>query len=160
MNEVIVHRWNEKVGKEDQVYLLGDISFKGQFDWRSRLNGRITVIAGNHDGGEHKLVKGYLKYGGEFICLSHRPEEADTSKRVCLVGHVHTRWTFRRTEGGFMCNVGTDQWGFAPVTFEEIMKEWKRVSKLKKEKIETWQKVEAPLREEFKNETVDSKTEL
>ena len=158
MNEVIVHRWNQKVSKEDTTYLLGDISFKNQFDWKSRLNGHIVVIAGNHDDSSHKLVKGYVKYGGEYISLSHRPDEADTSKKFCFVGHVHLRWKFMRTEGGMMCNVGTDQWNFTPITFEEIMKEWKRVSKLKRTPIEMYQIVEAP--KGVRDEIVDIETRL
>ena len=147
MNEVITFRWNQKVKKEDQVFLLGDVSFKNQFDWKNRLNGEKVVIAGNHDDSSFKLVKAYIRYNGKYISLSHRPDEADTSKEICLVGHVHGKWKFKRTEGGMMCNVGTDQWNFTPITFEEIMKEWKRVSKLKRTPIEMYQIVEAPREE-------------
>ena len=31
------------MSKEDQIFHLGDVSFKNQFDWRSKLNGNITV---------------------------------------------------------------------------------------------------------------------
>lgn len=51
MNEELISRWNNKVGKDAIVFVLGDISFaKNTADIINRLNGRIYLIPGNHDG--------------------------------------------------------------------------------------------------------------
>ena len=52
MNRVIIDNWNQMVGPEDDVYLLGDVAM-GQRHLMgplvSRLMGRIHLIRGNHD---------------------------------------------------------------------------------------------------------------
>lgn len=53
MDAELIHRWNAKVGKEDTVYVLGDMIWKTRNDdapaiIRS-LNGQIMLIKGNHD---------------------------------------------------------------------------------------------------------------
>lgn len=63
MNEVMVDRWNEAVSSNDVVYHLGDFAM-GKIDETlpivSRLNGRITLIVGNHD----RPFLGYRPGGG------------------------------------------------------------------------------------------------
>ena len=52
MNESIVERWNEVVRTTDEVLHLGDFSFAGTtrtLEILARLNGRITLVPGNHD---------------------------------------------------------------------------------------------------------------
>lgn len=52
MNETLVLRWNETVGLNDIVYVLGDFAM-GHKDnvlkYGSRLNGTKLIIPGNHD---------------------------------------------------------------------------------------------------------------
>lgn len=51
MNETIIKNWNEVVKAEDTVLHLGDFSMsaKSAEDIIKRLNGKITLILGNHD---------------------------------------------------------------------------------------------------------------
>ena len=52
MNEIIVKNWNDKIGKNDSVYILGDVSFgkpSATIQLLNRLNGRKKLIVGNHD---------------------------------------------------------------------------------------------------------------
>jgi calcineurin-like phosphoesterase family protein len=52
MDEILVRRWNEKVGPEDLVYHLGDVALLPPAKLRpllDRLNGRIFLITGNHE---------------------------------------------------------------------------------------------------------------
>jgi len=53
MNRVLIERWNEKVQPKDTVYLLGDVFVKMTVREaqaiRSKLNGNIHLICGNHD---------------------------------------------------------------------------------------------------------------
>jgi calcineurin-like phosphoesterase family protein len=53
MNETLIKNWNDVVGKDDRVFHLGDFAFERDLNrlafLRSRLNGRIILIRGNHD---------------------------------------------------------------------------------------------------------------
>lgn len=48
----IIREWNETVGPDDDVYILGDISWYGSvktIEIFKQLNGRLHLIKGNHD---------------------------------------------------------------------------------------------------------------
>jgi calcineurin-like phosphoesterase family protein len=52
MNKTIIERWNEKVGKDDHAYFLGDASFSSldsTVSMLQRMNGRKFGVLGNHD---------------------------------------------------------------------------------------------------------------
>ena len=52
MNETIIANFNEVVGPDDELWLLGDIAmgpFKESIQNVARLNGRKFLVAGNHD---------------------------------------------------------------------------------------------------------------
>jgi hypothetical protein len=52
MNEVIISNWNSVVKPEDEVYVLGDFimgDIKNVASTLARLNGKITLVRGNHD---------------------------------------------------------------------------------------------------------------
>lgn len=51
-DEIIINNWNETVGIDDEVYLLGDISWHNAtktIEILNNLNGNIHLIKGNHD---------------------------------------------------------------------------------------------------------------
>lgn len=88
MDEELIRRWNNKVGKDDIVYVLGD------FIWKTknaeapslirRLNGRIFLIKGNHDRFLHNpeaktALAGVKDY--DDICVMLKD---GTKKRVIL----------------------------------------------------------------------------
>jgi calcineurin-like phosphoesterase family protein len=51
MNEVLIQKWNDLVGPEDEVYYLGDFSVAARpvEVYTTRLNGIKFLIPGNHD---------------------------------------------------------------------------------------------------------------
>ena len=52
-DETIIKNWNDTVGIDDDVYLLGDISWYNStktIEIFNNLNGHIHLIKGNHDG--------------------------------------------------------------------------------------------------------------
>jgi calcineurin-like phosphoesterase family protein len=51
MDSAIVDAWNSVVGSDDEVYCVGDMSFKESIlrDYLPHLNGRKILIVGNHD---------------------------------------------------------------------------------------------------------------
>lgn len=116
MNEELIKNWNSVVGKDDEVYHLGDFSFGNREKWESilaaknedgtwLLNGRIHLILGNHD--PERLMKSeacynrlaevcfqkYLLVGGWGVYLNHFPFldfSNNFDRNVCqLYGHTH-----------------------------------------------------------------------
>ena len=52
MDRVLLNNWNNTVGRDDEVYMLGDLTMKGAEVANSlltKLNGDIHIIRGNHD---------------------------------------------------------------------------------------------------------------
>ncbi|MBQ0065326.1 MAG: metallophosphoesterase family protein [Firmicutes bacterium] len=52
MDQYMIEQWNKRVTNNDEVYILGDFSWaKGIETWNilNQLNGKITLIEGNHD---------------------------------------------------------------------------------------------------------------
>jgi calcineurin-like phosphoesterase family protein len=107
MNEAIINKWNELIGKDDKVIHLGDFAVGMKEDEIesiiTRLNGKITLILGNHDTFS-KLKNVYIKH---FRCLSslyappyyftHEPinneclqEQITRVSTINVHGHLHT----------------------------------------------------------------------
>jgi calcineurin-like phosphoesterase family protein len=106
MRETMIGEWNQLVGQDDTVYILGDVAFlpaQEAVAIMRRLNGRKILIEGNHD---RKLlndpafracfdqVHNYLRltHNGQLVILFHYPiAEFDQMHRgaVHLHGHLH-----------------------------------------------------------------------
>ena len=107
-DEILIENWNSVVGMDDDVYLLGDISWHNAtktIEIFNRLNGRIHLIRGNHD---NRLLKNrelqsrfceitdYKELdigGGKGIVLCHYPIPCFKNHYYgwyMLYGHVHT----------------------------------------------------------------------
>ena len=152
MNNTIIRNHNERIKSEDTLYFLGDFCFrnspggkKGEGEilraeyYKKLLNGNIVFIKGNHDANNSlktHLDKAIIFYGQKSISLTHRPEHVDTRCDLHFVGHVHQIWKFKRIKQSEhiidLMNVGVDVWGFKPVSFDEIMRDyhkWKRENK-------------------------------
>ncbi len=130
MNESLVNNWNCVVGPDDMVYHLGDVAFASQentLKTLERLNGKITLVLGNHDrsAGFYRRIKNNivavtksmtLNLGGKDVLLEHIPRLVEPDV-LQLCGHVHTAWkTFQRK-----INVGVDVWDFKPVPSQVIV---------------------------------------
>jgi len=149
MNTVIMRNHNERVKPEDNVFFLGDFCFRNSPGgkagegtihkadyYRKQLNGNILFIKGNHDRNNSLktiIERVIVKYAGHRICLVHNPIHADANYDYTFVGHVHEKWIFKRIRIGEsftdLINVGVDVWDFKPVTYEEIMKEYRKWKK-------------------------------
>lgn len=126
MDDALVQRWNEVVSPGDQVYHLGDVSFRSAEATAAilaRLNGRITIVAGNHDSSGHLrkwekagLITGFARRYHVFepFILSHVPM---WTHEPLLCGHVHMEWKQQRRT----INVGVDQWDYRPVALEVLL---------------------------------------
>lgn len=90
MDNELIERWNNKVGKGDLVYVLGDMIWKTSTNEAhkiiQKLNGQIILIKGNHDRFLHNsLVKNTLAGIKDFddICV----ELENGNKRRVILSH-------------------------------------------------------------------------
>ena len=90
MNAELIKRWNNKVNKNDLVYVLGDLFWSGDFDFvqdvLKRLSGQIILIKGNHDywlhnAGNKKLLSGIKDYDDIKVTLK------DGTVKRCILSH-------------------------------------------------------------------------
>ena len=142
MNEALITNWNNKISKEDNVFLLGDLSFgkkKGTMEVLDRLNGRVHLILGNHDyqmdfmrdrDFQDKFI--WIKDFKEItildkelddkkvkIILSHYPMRAwPGSHRGSWQLHGHTHGTMPPI--GNQLDIGVDTNGFMPYSYEDV----------------------------------------
>ena len=113
MNAYMLRKWNEKVRWNDDVVILGDLSWGGPEETTAlleQLNGPLCLIRGNHDPfGEKKgypvtrfkWIRDYteMRDDGRKVVLCHYPvfcyngqyrtEEDGSPKTYMLYGHVH-----------------------------------------------------------------------
>jgi calcineurin-like phosphoesterase family protein len=152
MNETLIANHNSVVGKEDKVYHLGDFSLSRAAVPQivPRLNGKHTLIMGNHDhchpvqckSDEKKLrlLQYYFDSGFSEIMREHRietpfgpvlmnhlpyssgPEERYQTYRPINVGYwlLHGHVHQHWKQKDKMINVGVDVWDFTPITLEKI----------------------------------------
>jgi len=145
MNNEMIHRWNEVVGKKDEIYILGDFMYRGKAkdanEILSRLNGRKYLIRGNHEKyldekdfnyEAFEWVKDYyvLNTEGLKIILFHYPIfswAASHHGSIHLYGHIHNSGIQYPDYGEKLkllgpraINVGVDVNNFYPVSIKEI----------------------------------------
>lgn len=112
MNTYMIQKWNEKVTKRDEIYILGDLSIaKGiaTNEIVKQLNGKLYFITGNHDAflsdpvfnqNRFLWIKQYAEIHdeGRTVVLSHYPifcyngqyrRKEGKPYTYMLYGHVH-----------------------------------------------------------------------
>lgn len=130
MNNTLIKNFNKTVGKNDIVYILGDLSFLNTISTTEivkNLNGFKFLIKGNHD---HKTNAGYRKMGfievydkpillNNHYLLSHEQVEAYMPGLVNIYGHLHEK-AKNDSPNRFCCSV--EQTEYRPISIEEIEK--------------------------------------
>lgn len=113
MNEFMIEQWNSRVNKNDDVIILGDLSWgnaQQTMDLLKRLKGHKYLIRGNHDlylkdKDFDQSLFGWIKDYAELrdnkrkVVLSHYPivcyngqyrlDEEGVPKTWMLYGHIH-----------------------------------------------------------------------
>jgi calcineurin-like phosphoesterase family protein len=146
MDEGLIKRWNNKVAKDDTVYILGDISWHKDdrtYEIFKQLNGHKRLIRGNHDK-IHSQVKNCFEsikdydeiiVDGKQLILSHYPIHMYNHQfrgGIMLYGHVHTTESYIQTmrianelnDIGIKCNmfnVCCSLYNYEPVSLDEII---------------------------------------
>jgi len=112
MNEVMIAAWNRKVRTNDEVVIIGDLSYgtlDETLDLLNKLNGHLYLIKGNHDNyvkdlefaSRFEWIRDYVELNDNKrkIVISHYPivcyngqyrlDENGIPKTYMLYGHVH-----------------------------------------------------------------------
>lgn len=142
MDRVLIHLWNSKVQKDDDIYIVGDFAYRNERpeEWYLRqLKGRKHLIMGNHD---EKLL-GNEKAMGYFDSVDKMMHVVDNGRHICvchfpiaewngfykghyhIYGHIHNK-----TEGVFQymktlenaLNAGCMINNFMPASFNELVR--------------------------------------
>lgn len=146
MTEAIIDNWNSVVGKNDDVYILGDFAWRNDVGYAAlkQLKGNKYLIKGNHDRLSSSMesqfvwVKDYaeIKDNDKNIVLCHYPiahwRNADYGT-IHLYGHIHSGRDSRPFEEykklmkardlPYECyNVGCMLHDYKPVTLDQIIK--------------------------------------
>lgn len=144
MNRALITNINSVVGLNDELYILGDFSYKMPKDAAAKLRKSIRckyvhLVPGNHDKdwSEPDYPDTFvleppikvLEYEGQKFVLSHFPIadwESIGSGSIHLHGHIHSRGLdynlFNQAQGLYRYDVGCDANNYMPVSIEEIIK--------------------------------------
>ena len=135
MNEKLILKWNETVGQDDEVWHLGDFALCTPLDaWsiRSRLNGKINIIWGNHDKVAKNMKNAWASYhdyfelkiaGYPMVVLSHyafRVWNKSHHGSWHLYGHSHG--SLPDDPNALSFDAGVDCHGFRPISIAEVQK--------------------------------------
>lgn len=138
MFKFIKRNWNSVVGKEDEVYMVGDLTLEKTShlpqlkNMIKSLNGtKHMIVAPTHD---LMRPREYEEIGfttvhypaiqlpnGWFV--GHDPALATvwTKGSIYVCGHVHQLWSELMSDTGvLMINVGVDVRGFTPISEDQI----------------------------------------
>lgn len=136
MDEVIISRYNERVGPDDWVFMLGDFAYKNKNQpsyYFNQLNGKKVLIKGNHDkrpvlslGWEsihdvlHMRTQTIPGYRGpkREIFLSHYPHRS-WNKSAHGIGHLFGHAHGKLDPWMKSFDAGVDCHDFCPLSIEE-----------------------------------------
>ena len=131
MDAALIAAWNAMVGEDDDIWHLGDFSYrsaKAAADYLRRLNGRKHLVWGNHDSEQSKTAAGWVSsqayaeitVDGTPVVLFHyglRTWRRVGRGAIHLYGHSHGNLP----GDGQSCDAGVDAWNYRPVTLAEIL---------------------------------------
>jgi calcineurin-like phosphoesterase family protein len=131
MNKALIDNWNKVVRKEDKVIMNGDFALSGKdkiIEIGQQLNGRKTLILGNHDGASLKtyydagfeMVSKYPIVVEEFFIVSHMPQYVqENGVYVNIFAHVHNSPAFKDVSTRSFCT-SAERINYTPILFEDI----------------------------------------
>lgn len=139
MDIMMIESWNSRIGKDDEVWHLGDFAVGCDKQKRvpelvSKLNGRINLVMGNHDtlprkfyesAGFNAVYDHPIVLNG-FIIMSHEPLQFlnENCPFFNCFGHVHDSNAYDvLSKTGFCACV--ERWNYAPVSFVQLKKMFK-----------------------------------
>ena len=133
MNKALIDNWNKVVRKEDKVIMNGDFALAGKdkiIEIGRQLNGRKTLILGNHDGASLKtyydagfeMVSKYPIVVEEFFIVSHQPLFVQSNGVYAnIFAHVHDSPEYADYSSRLFC-VSAERINYTPIEFNEILR--------------------------------------
>jgi calcineurin-like phosphoesterase family protein len=144
MNLVQVQKWNETVGDDDDIYVLGDLMLGSTdgIEFIKQLRGKLHIVLGNHDTAtREKMYRELpnvvevaevglrLKHNKHHFVMTHYPMmtgnlEKESLKQMTLnlYGHTHQLTNFFN-DMPFMYHVGVDSHNGYPVLLDDVIEE-------------------------------------
>ena len=138
MTSVLIKNWNSVVKKQDIVYHCGDFAMNMKKENIEKiaksLNGRITLIRGNHDDCRVSFYRDifydFCPYSiilNDFFILSHKPLfVTENMPFVNIHGHLHNgghEGEFNTGKHHF--NVSIECIEYKPILFDKIKEHFK-----------------------------------
>lgn len=140
MDTFMIESWTGKVGKNDTVYIIGDMFYrhKDPENVLKQLKGKKRLIVGNHDSGwmnKTDLSRYFqsvdffaeVSDGKRKLVLCHYPLMTwkHEQRSYMIHGHIHNNrdeeyWPLIKNNPRLL-NAGVDVNGFWPVTFEQLV---------------------------------------
>jgi len=151
MNDHLIENWNNTIDKDDDVYHLGDIGWPKWplgylLEVLKKLNGKIHLVQGNHDGHEEKsfLFKGPFKeeiekrfvWVKDYHQLIVPDEEMDVKQRIVLMHYPMESWNWKYHGSWHLhghchgnlpspddmarLDVGVDNHDLYPISYEQV----------------------------------------
>lgn len=133
MNKVIVQNWNNTIKQKDKVFLVGDFGLANKnklIEIGNQLNGRKTLILGNHDNESKQTyyaagfeyVSRYPVIFEDFYIISHLPQFVqEDGLYVNIFGHVHDNPIYKDVSKRSFC-VSAERINYTPIEFQTILK--------------------------------------
>lgn len=84
MNDYMIACWNKKVKKNDEVIILGDLSYGNGYQTNEilqQLNGKLYLIKGNHD---DRFLKDKNFDSSRFLWIKDYAELNDNNRKIIL----------------------------------------------------------------------------
>ena len=130
MDFTLISEWNESVKPNDEVWVLGDFSFRNQADTKAifaQLNGHKHLVRGNHDpkwvdrlGWESIHDFRRVKHEGvSYYCFHYPMLTWPNAHHGTIHLHGHSHGNLRAPESTRM-DVGPDATGKTVINVEEI----------------------------------------
>lgn len=155
MDAALIANWNKRVGDDDDVWILGDFTFKRleiAKNYLQQLQGRKHLIVGNHDYFARKHpdelsdvlveITPYkelkLELNGHTAVLMHYPllfwNGSMRVSNIMLFGHIHNNAYCEALTGKLWnaLNVGVDVCGYRPISELEVLARIRAKNKLLK----------------------------
>ena len=140
MNDKIVENWNSLVKPDDMVFHLGDFCFGTLEHWksiRSRLNGSIRLIRGNHDKIQTSQITDLFESVNDYLKIRVEDKEANQGWQYLILSHYAFRVWDQAHYGSFHLyghshgnlpddpdslsfDVGVDCHEFKPISYDQV----------------------------------------
>ena len=136
MDQELIKNWNNVVGKDDIVYVLGDFTLSRRKEFISTICGKLhgikVLVMGNHD---TRKPADYVECGFRTairkpilvdprVILSHEPPAEDDIfyGMKYIYGHVHDKPCEADLYGNCRC-VSVERTNYRPVDLDKLLKE-------------------------------------